>query len=327
MITYSRERLALMVGGLLYAPAVKEGIAGKITDFPCLTSMAFCLEDAICDDALENAEKTLLGTLKEISRLPDEKIPLIFIRIRNPEHLMHIHDMLSADSGIERIVTGYILPKFDLSNCCEYKQIITEINAERDKTVYIMPILESPMIADTEKRSRSLAGIKQVLDSMREYVLNVRVGGNDFSNLYGLRRSVSQNIYQIGVIRDIFADIINVFASDYVVSGAVWEYFGKNDSEPWAKGLETELELDRLNGFVGKTAIHPCQLPLIYKSLQPCRADYEDAVKILGWDSDKLGVGKSADGTRMNEVKCHAGWAKRIVDLAEIYGIKENTED
>ena len=32
---------------------------------------------------------------------------------------------------------------------------------------------------------------------------------------------------------------------------------------------------------------------------------------------------KSWDGTRMNEVKTHAKWAKRVLTLAEIYGVKE----
>ena len=48
------------------------------------------------------------------------------------------------------VVTGYILPKFDLSNYEEYKRIIKEINKQCDKPIYIMPILESKMIADIE---------------------------------------------------------------------------------------------------------------------------------------------------------------------------------
>lgn len=90
--------------------------------------------------------------------------------------------------------------------------------------------------------------------------MNIRVGGNDFSNLYGLRRNEHQNIYEIGVIRDILANIINVFADTYVVSGPVWEYFKKGSDTAWEKGLRKEIELDLLNGFIGKTCIHPSQL-------------------------------------------------------------------
>lgn len=321
MTTIGRAKLQYMVGGLLYSPAVNETAAEKIVAgaFPCLTSIAFCLEDSIRDDALEDAEAQLCQTLRMIRdrRSAGQSLPLIFIRIRTPEHMEHVHSLLRPfyDS-----ITGYILPKFDLSNCEEYKRLILGINAELTEPLYIMPILESKMIADIKDRTAVLLKIKENLDSMREYVLNVRVGGNDFSNLYGLRRAVDQNIYQIGVIRDILIDIINVFAGGYVVSGPVWEYFGTGASEPWADGLRSELALDRLNGFIGKTAIHPSQLPLIYDSLKVKKSDYNDALRILGWDSGKLGVEKSSDGSRMNEVKCHAKWAFRIAALGEIYG-------
>ena len=154
-----------------------------------------------------------------------------------------------------------------------------------------------------------LLRVKRILDSQRDRVLNIRVGGNDFCNLYGLRRSAHQSIYDIGVIRDILMDILQVFAADYVVSGPVWEYFG-----PDAQGSE---------GFVGKTAVHPSQLPVICEEMQVSREDYEDARQILGWTGEGLGVAKSAKGSRMNEVKCHKKWAERICKLAEVYGVRE----
>lgn len=324
MTKTGRARLQYMVGGLLYSPAINVGLAEKIGNscFPCLTSVAFCLEDSIRDEALEEAEAELCRTLKAISErnIQKDKLPLIFIRIRTPKHMEHIHTLLSP---FYDVVTGYILPKFDLSNCDEYKRIISSINAELSDPLYIMPILESKMIADIAGRTSTLLRIKEKLDSMQECILNVRVGGNDFSNLYGLRRGVNQNIYQLGVIRDILIDIINVFAADYVVSGPVWEYFGTDVSEQWATGLRAELSLDRLNGFIGKTSIHPSQLPLIYESMKVKKSNYEDALSILGWNSSKLGVEKSPDGSRMNEVKCHGKWALRIATLGDIYGICE----
>ena len=193
----------------------------------------------------------------------------------------------------------------------------------RANRLYIMPILESRTVADIGNRVDILWNIKSHLDSVKDYVLNVRVGGNDFSNMYGLRRSDTQNIYQIGVIRDILVNIINAFASDYIVSGPVWEYFGTDPSQQWAVGLRKELELDLLNGFIGKTAIHPSQLPIIFDSLKVRRCDYDDAQSIVTWSTDGLGVAKSTNGQRMNEVKCHLRWARRIITMAGIYGIRE----
>ena len=122
-------------------------------------------------------------------------------------------------------------------------------------------------------------------------------------------------------------DILNVFSIDYVVSGPVWEYFDDGKSVAWLEGLVRELEMDRINGFIGKTAIHPSQLPYIYDSLKVVRADYEDARQILRWDVEKLGVVKSANGSRMNEVKTHRRWAERIMILGDIYGVKEEASD
>ena len=320
-----REKLQYMVGGLLYVPALNAGLAKKIRDdsFECLTSVAICLEDSIRDDALDSAEKQVFRTLDEIGgyNIRGDRLPLIFIRIRTPEHMRHMYELLKP---YRNLVTGYILPKFDLSNCEGYRDMICGINKDRKEPVYVMPILESRMIADIKSRTDTLIKIRDNIDSMKDYVLNVRVGGNDLSNLYGLRRGTDQNIYQIGVVRDILMDIINVFASDYVVSGPVWEYFGRNVSEPWAEGLREELSLDRLNGFIGKTAIHPSQLPLIYESMKVKSCDYNDALRILGWSRSAFGVEKSSDDTRMNEVKCHGRWALRTAALGEIYGISND---
>ncbi len=295
--------LAYRVGGLLYTPALMDNIAEKIIEheFKSLTSLALCLEDSISDDSLEKAEKQLKTTL-DILGSSNVELPLLFVRVRSVEHLAKVHTLLGE---AESILTGYVLPKFDLTNCEAYCQLIKEYNLGRKNRLYIMPILESKTVADIGNRVDILWSIKKHLDSIHEYILNVRVGGNDFSNMYGLRRSETQNIYQIGVIRDILVNIINVFATDYVVSGPVWEYFGADDSKPWAEGLRKEIELDQLNGFIGKTAIHPSQLPIIYESLKVRKCDYDDANNIVNWSADDLAVAKSSDGQRMNEVKCH----------------------
>ena len=143
-------------------------------------------------------------------------------------------------------------------------------------------------------------------------------------NLFGLRRKVNQTIYDIGVIRDILSDIINVFSHDYVISGPVWEYFGDSVDAAWADGLRREMKLDFLNGFIGKTAIHPAQLPVIFDGMKVSRSDYEDAQSILAWNRKGYAVAKSSDGSRMNEVKCHTRWAEKINCLGSLYGITED---
>ena len=314
--------LSYMVGPLLYIPSLNEKAADKIINhkFDCLTSCCFCLEDTIIDSALETAENTLYNTLKKISIMPSNERPLIFVRIRTPEHLLHIYKKFN---DVQNIITGYILPKFDLSNAEDYVYIIKDINSNSTKKItYFMPILESRMIADVCTRVGTLQKLKEIIDTINEYILNIRIGGNDFCNIYGLRRNINQTIYDINVIKDIITDIINVFSFDYVISGPVWEYFYKNNSNnKWAEGLKRELDLDILNGIIGKTCIHPSQVPIIYNSLKVTKEDYDDACKILDWKSNNLAVSKSIS-SRMNEVKCHIKWATKIKTLGDIYGIQ-----
>ena len=169
-------------------------------------------------------------------------------------------------------------------------------------------------------RLETLYQIKDRIDAMKEYVLNVRVGGNDFCNEFGARRHYDETIYDILPIASLLGDILTVFARDYVVSGPVWEFFS-SDNDEWASGLRRELKLDRLNGFIGKTVIHPKQIPIVNDMLKVTRKDYEDAKTILNWDDSGLQVGKSSGGERMNEVRTHSNWAKKTLLLAELYGI------
>ncbi|MDE7105392.1 MAG: HpcH/HpaI aldolase/citrate lyase family protein [Ruminococcus sp.] len=314
------EYMPYKVGGLIYTPATDKKIADKLKfhSIPFLTSIAFCLEDSITDNVLDEAERNLKNTLEILKS--ENNMPMLFVRVRTPEHFEHIINFLGHD--IE-ILTGFILPKFDLNNIDEYFKITEKLNSLFCHTIYIMPTIETPMFASAYKGTENLEILKNKMNSMKKYILNIRVGGNDFLNIYGLRRNIRQNIYQVGVIRDILINILNIFSADYVVSGPVWEYYDNNTDDKWKTGLEKELELDRLNGFIGKTAIHPSQLPVIYESLKPFRNDYEDAKNILSW-SEHLGVKSSFSGNRMNEVKTHQKFAERTLILAKIYGIKEN---
>lgn len=320
-----RENLQYRVGGLLYMPAYQENIVEKIRANvqPYLTSVCFCLEDAINDTAVADAERALRETLRVLKQLYEEegrRKPLLFVRVRTADHMQHFVDFVGEAGSV---LTGYVLPKVNLGNVEAYMEIMRGLGQDPARRRYIMPVLESPSIAGIKSRSAVLGELKAVFDAHREYVLNIRVGGNDFSNLYGVRRSIAHTIYSVGVVRDILVDILNIFARDYVVSGPVWNYFGEDPAGLWAKGLKRELEYDRMNGFIGKTVIHPAQLPFVFDSLRVRRADYEDARMILDWKDARAGVRKSWDGTRMNEVKTHGKWAARIMALAEIYGVKE----
>ena len=87
--------------------------------------------------------------------------------------------------------------------------------------------------------------------------------------------------------------------------------------------LRREMELDLLNGFTGKTVIHPNQIPVVNEMLRVSQQDYADARAILNWDTGSGSlVSASEDGGRMNEYNTHSRWARRIVLRAERYGVR-----
>lgn len=325
-----KEKLKYAIGGLLYSPATAEILASdsKRFKYDNVKSIALCMEDAIHDNGYEYAEAKLVSTIKSVylllhnGEISIDDIPLIFIRVKNPILMRDIFDKIK---DYAEVITGFILPKYDATNAPNYEEVLNYINSKmiRNK-IYIMPILESSSVSSLENRSRILLDIKKSVDNISDQVLNIRVGGNDFCNHFGFRRRSSNTIYDIGVIKNIFADIINVFNKEYIISGPVWEYFDNKEDESWLIGLKKEIEYDKLNGFLGKTAIHPSQLLPIQESLVVDYDDYVDAYEIINWENNIQSVGKSILHGRMNEQKVHTNWAKKILALSEIYGVKSN---
>ena len=310
------------VGALLYSPALNNKIGrtilgGTLGD---KYSLALCLEDTIAPDMVETAEKQTGETLRQLFEARQERdvyLPKLFIRVREPEQMQRVWKRIRP---YREIFTGFIFPKYTVSNAAAYNQEMIRINEMSDRKIYMMPILESRDIVDFRTRMEILGQIRDQVDAMEDLVLNVRVGGNDFSNEFAARRHYDETIYDILPIAQLLGDILTVFSRDYVVSGPVWEFFS-SDNHEWKRGLMQELKLDRLNGFIGKTVIHPKQIPVVNEMLKVTSKDYEDAKAILNWDNSGLQVGKSFGGERMNEVRTNYNWAKKTMLLSELYGI------
>lgn len=314
------EELPYSVGALLYCPATNERLAEHVAQgaFGKPYSLALCLEDSIGDTAVEQAEAQTAETLRLLKQYREEGafyLPKIFIRVREPEQIGRLLAAIDAS-----LVTGFVLPKFCERNAEAYLRQMEEGEASLGRRLYAMPILESRELTDLRRRRKELFRVKDYLDGAGEQILNIRVGGNDLCNVFGIRRHWRDTIYDMGPVADILKDIVAVFSRDYVVSGPVWEYFS---GEGWQEGLRRELRLDRLNGFVGKTVIHPNQIAVVNESLMVDAADRDDAERILGWgEGEGLMVEKNASSQRMTEVKTHGRWAKRTAILARIYGVR-----
>ncbi|MFC0333885.1 HpcH/HpaI aldolase/citrate lyase family protein [Paenibacillus sepulcri] len=354
-----KELLAHAVGAALYMPATRPHIADDIISGKNegLVTAVMDLEDAIGDKQVELAEESLMQQLFliasyiKIGTLLESEVPLLLIRVRSAAQLKRLLVRL-ADTIT--LITGFVLPKFTQENGRDYFQQIADYNENRAASapvLYGLPILESSSVIYRESRLDSLLAIKAILDDYHDYVLNVRVGATDFSSLFGLRRSPDMTIYEIAPIRDCIADIINVFGrveAGYVISGSVWEYFAKRERvmkpqlrvTPFEEafgstghdlrsrftkdpmdGLIREVIMDKENGIIGKTIIHPTHIKPVQALYAVTHEEYADATSIVALNDGHHGVLKSQYANKMNEMKPHQNWARRILLRSQVYGV------
>ena len=337
----SKEHLAYCLGATLYMPATKPHIAEDliIRKFPNLTSVVIDLEDAVGDlhmtAALHNLQQTfeVLAAAVEQGAVMQDDLPLLFIRPRNPEQLAEVTALLGP---LQHQLTGYVFPKFRLQNADAY---LTELEEQRMKgySLYGMPILETSDILYKEQRPETLLAIREKLVRHYDAILNVRIGTTDFSGIYGIRRTQQTSLYDILIVRDCLADIFNVFGrteNQFVISGSVWEYFDSPASREYetgntltkkltaaTEGLIKEIQLDRLNGLVGKTIIHPTHINIVNALHVVTHEEYMDAMDIMGNQQGLVGVQKSEYANKMNEMKPHFEWARKVLIRAEVYGV------
>lgn len=335
-----KEVLQYALGGLLYTPATNKEIGRKIVgnQIPNLKAIALCLEDAIGSGQVYEAEECVKNTLQFIADSDCQDIPLIFIRVREPKQMYRLYR--KCGKLLEQIA-GFLIPKFNKDNMQDYIEQFHKVKEKMETPLYILPIIETENAIFIQNRIDNLVQIREALIQIKDEVLNVRVGGADFCNIFGIRRKVNQSIWDIRTVSNCLSDIINMFSKDFVVSGAVWEYFSgnkvidttensmlsqvvKTTYEDWELGLIKEVQLDMLNGMIGKTCIHPKQLEVVQKQLVVNKEDYEDAQQIMNSSMVQQGVIKGVGHGKMNELRTHFVWAKKILTLASIYGVKED---
>lgn len=347
------EFLRFALGATLYTPGTRE-IAGALLgeSLPGLTSLVICLEDAVAEKDLAAAEENTLTQLAQLSAAqraarPTE-MPLLFVRARDAAQLARFAARI--DRRHAEMLMGFVLPKFTALSASTYFETLRELNERLEVSLFAMPILEGPAIAHRETRDRELLALQTTMQKYATNILNIRIGGTDLSSLFGLRRDMRASIYDLLPVRDALSDILNTFnrpSDGYVISGPVWEYFlaYKRDDlaqllergEDWhlgprtkpilnaaVDGLIRETLLDKVNGMVGKTVIHPSHVRLVNALQAITREEYEDASQIL---ASPGGVMKSSAQNKMNETNPHRSWAQRIVMLARVYGVVETQRD
>lgn len=346
-----RDTLQYCLGATLYMPGTKD-IKDKVLNHQLdVTSLVMCCEDAIKEEDLPVAEQNILNHMDffadkiEAGELSHDDIPLIFVRVRNVQHFKSFAQRITAKQA--SVLTGFNFPKFDSKNALETLRTLVEVNSRLGVVLYGMPILEGEEVAFRELRNKELLLLRNILEPYKDLILNIRVGGTDMSSLFGVRRGINSTVYDIMPVRDALSDVLNFFNrfNDYCVSAAVWEYFraykdddindvikrnfrnalikGDDIINPAIDGLLKEVLIDRANGFVGKTIIHPTHARFVNAMFAVVEEEYHDALQILHTSG---GVVKSEHGDKMNEIGPHRRWAEKIAKRADIYGVIKNED-
>jgi len=335
-----RKKLGIALGAVLYMPGSMPNFSSKLTNknLENLTTLFIDLEDAVSDSQLVEAENNVTQELKLLERSVNDgdidvnQLPLLFLRIRNVQQLQELARQLGGTLGL---LTGIVFPKCTSANALGFFNCLKEINREESIYLYALPILETKEIIYAETREQELANLYNVFKDFEHLILNIRVGATDFSSLFSMRRPGNRTIYDLQIITQCLISVINRFGrheDHFVISGPVFEYFEKTmkpeafltpDSSQMV--LWNEVQLDVLNGFNGKTCIHPSQVEIVNSAYVVSKEVYDDACLIIGEHAGNNGVIQSPTRNKMNEVKPHYNWALKILAQAEIYGVlKEN---
>ena len=222
-----REIIALALGGTLYAPGDRPALAQDALRAAVVgsTSMVWCLEDAIGHADVPAAETNVIAALWSVyhADVPVTGLPLLFVRVRDADQIRRI---VAGAGPAVGVLAGFSLPKVCVSTGRAMLNAARDASVGLGRPMYAMPILETPGLAYVETRRGELRGLADLFDEFREHVLCVRVGGTDLSGLFGLRRDRDTTVWDVAVVRDMLADIINQFARGgrFVVTGAVWEH-------------------------------------------------------------------------------------------------------
>ncbi|KPI03231.1 hypothetical protein OK074_0532 [Actinobacteria bacterium OK074] len=341
--------LAAALGATLYSPATRPRLAEDVVKQAGrgVVSMVLCLEDSIGDEDVPAAEENLVQQFRVLAEREDpETLPLLFVRVREPAQIPDLVERLGA---AVRLLSGFVLPKFTEERGVPFLEALTAAEAAGGRRLFAMPVLESPGLLYLESRREILDGIFRTVDKYRERVLALRLGVTDFCSAYGLRRAPDMTAYDVQIVASVIADVVNVLGradgTGFTVTGPVWEYFRVQERmfkpqlrrSPFQEGeveelrealiehdmdgLLREIALDRANGLLGKTCIHPSHVQPVHALSVVSHEEYSDAQDILRPERGGGGVLRSAYTNKMNEIKPHRAWAERVLQRAEVFGV------
>ncbi|KZK79075.1 hypothetical protein PsW64_03172 [Pseudovibrio sp. W64] len=297
MVDFHHMFSAYGLGATLYVPIIHHKVPDILTgrtNSPA-SSVVLCLEDALAESDVERA----VGTLRELLPLINQSSGLrVFVRPRS----LSMGHRLASFKNIDRI-EGFVAPKVRPDTAADWMQLASSAG------LCIMPTLESADYFDP-------GCIVAFRDVLRDYdhrlVSAIRLGGNDFLGALGLRREREMTSWEgpLGWVLSMCSSML--ISAGYPVAAPVFDIIDDPDT------LRREVQRDVAAGFVSKTVIHPCQVPIIVEGMKVSEQELQQAKAII--EKDALAVFQI--GGAMCEPATHSNWAHRVLARERIFGCK-----
>ena len=168
----NKDILKYALGAFLYVPANKYNQIYKsvVNQEKEAKPLAICLEDAIGEfgekEAIESLELVLDDLSKQVFCKLD-KLPLIFIRVKNIDQLKKIKNILIKN---KEFITGIIIPK---ANGVLLKAFVGILDSFELNNLYIIPIIESSHFIYKEIKEEYFREMYSSILNHKERVLGI----------------------------------------------------------------------------------------------------------------------------------------------------------
>jgi citrate lyase subunit beta/citryl-CoA lyase len=244
-------------------------------------ALSFDLEDSVQESRKAEARRTLQTFLRDLGARPHGKIVIVRVNGLGTPHFEA--DVAAMAGGAVDMIN---LPKPESPGDVRAAAgVIARHEAERGSAgpIGILANIESP-------RGLRLAAEIATADPR---VVGLQLGLGDLFEPYGLDRSDARAVHAMQLTVRLAAAEAGIWACDTV-------YGTVKDPD----GFTREAETARRLGFVGKSCIHPTQVPLANAVFRPSDAEIAAAARVVdaARDAEARGVGAYLVDGRMIDV-------------------------
>jgi citrate lyase subunit beta / citryl-CoA lyase len=262
-------------------------------------ALSFDLEDAVQESRKVEARETLQAFLKKTSPRPGGKVIIVRVNgLRTPHFEADVAAV--AGPGVDMIN----LPKPESAEDVRAAAVVLatcEAGRGITQPIGLLANIESPR------------GLRLAIEiaSAHQRVVGLQLGLGDLFEPFGIDRSDARAVYGMQLAVRLAAAEAGVWACD-TVYGVV--------KDP--DGYTREAEAARRLGFIGKSCIHPSQVPLANAVFRPSDAEIAAALRVVeaARGAEAKGVGAYLVDGRMIDIP-FVTRAEAIVSAARRLGL------